>query len=663
VSPVFAVDFGTSHIAVAIRVGGRVRLVKFDDETRTPSCVFWHADQRVLVAGRLARSERDGAPEHYLRTPKRNIDDEVVLLGDRLVKVIDIVAAVLLHALETARDQAPPQVPDEIRLTHPAAWSPARLNLLRAAGHQALAELGWSDVPIQLLAEPVAAAVEAAASHEIAVGKALAVYDLGGGTFDAAVVRRTATGFEVIGMPDGQDGCGGERFDELLLEDLHKRAGGRAGWEHAFLSPMPDAALRGARLLLRDRMTESKEWLSEDMDVDIKIPPPQECGEQLRRVDFDALIRHDIENTIAILLETIERAKRTAGLRDDEFAGIVLTGGSSRIPLVSTMLRDRVANMEPLPQTDRKGAVAAGAARWSPQANLASSPSPNGAGGAAAHDAPVDPYSAREFRTRLAVKLGSNWRHREARVELGTGDLVVRDYPCDFKHNDRWAELARKGLAKDTVMGNVTPALVAGVEHGRQAWLLESGTDGTAVKRLERFALQRTEAGDRAVHIVGREEAAELVGHVRFGEARLPSREFEHTPLVVRVPAGKPVLERVNIVPRRRLRGRADFDVFAESSEVPDGTSVEEWTRRVLARFADAEPSIATVEDTFLDGTKALRNVVRLKTPTRESSSLWWCLWTGVVDGRGVAVGVESANEVRLDRAAPYRDLFVLAEA
>jgi hypothetical protein len=655
---VLGLDFGTSTTTAAVQIDGAPRLVRFDNETRTPSCVFWDESTGMLVAGRRARRQMQEAPDRYIRAPKRKVDESDVLVGDRLIGVGDVFTAVLAHALEAAKAMVGQTKVRELRLTHPAAWSAIRLATLRSAGHRALAAVEWSDVPIQLLAEPVAAAAEVAATGKIPTGKVLIVYDLGGGTFDVTAVRRTATGFEVVGMPDGHDACGGEDFDERLLKELDSRLSPRLPtWSQVY---RPSAADTSALNLLRENVIAAKEALSKVVTFDVKVPPPAEHAEQVKRDEFVALIRDDIDETVKILAEAIDRARRNAGISESDIAGIVLAGGSSRIPLVAASIAQALPELELFSAEDSKGVVALGAARWEPQPVVPVA-SPNGAH--AARDVPaVDLYSAGEFRCRLGIKVDGGWRVGETTVEVGNGDLLLRDYDCDLRSNEKWFDATRKKLGDGTVMGAATPAQVAGVETGVQAWTLESGSDGSAAKSLHRFALRRTGAGERGLLIVGREEAAELVSHVRIGASQLASREFAYTPFVVRVPPGKPVRERVTVRPKRRLLGRADFGVFAESSLVGRAATEDEWARRVLARFADTAVSIETTQDTFLGGRVAKRHVVRAQAGVFLDGYAWWCLWTGVVGDRGVAIGVEAAKELRGARVTQFRDAFVLAD-
>ncbi|MEA2274258.1 MAG: hypothetical protein QOI98_2966 [Solirubrobacteraceae bacterium] len=651
---IVAVDFGTSFTAVAVRRGREVRLIDFNGRSRMPSCVRWDPEREQVIAGQRAWIRRLTSPETFERTPKRLIDRPALLLGEGTVPIRELVAAVLGHALTEARPVLG-GAPSEVRLTHPATWTAARIGVLRAAAQQALAGMDWDDIPMQLLAEPVAAAVEAAAAGDIAVGSAVAVYDLGGGTHDVAVVRRTDTGFEVVGTPDGRDPCGGEDFDARLLGELGRRlARDQPGWAQIVDPAAGDLGLLTARANLRDRIVQAKEGLSDHEYEDVFVPPPVNRDEQVTRAEFERLIRADVTDTVEVLFETVERAETVGGLGADELAAIVLTGGSSRIPLIERLVRERT-DLPVFTQPDRKGVVAAGAARWSSTPITTIRPDSNGG-----HTGPrAGPTS--EFHARLATRIDAGWRHRDAHITVGANELVVREYDCDLKTNDRWAEATRKSLPASTVMGRATPTRVAGVEDGLQVWLLESRDDGSATKWLQRFALRRNGDDARALHIVAQEAAAGLADQVRIGQPRLSSREYEHTPIALCVPDGKQAWERVSITPKRRL-GRADLTVFAESTDLPAGTETAAWSRDVLGRLVDAEVDlVAGVQDTFLGGLPCMRHVVRHGTPLADSGVRWSCWWTGVVAGRGVAVAVGSGSEVSMKRAMPFRDTFALA--
>lgn len=127
------------------------------------------------------------------------------------------------------------------------------------------------------------------------------------------------------------------------------------------------------------------------------------------------------------------------------------------------------------------------------------------------------------------------------------------------------------------------------------------------------------------------------------------------------MPAGTQVWERTTIVPKHRLGNKPPFHVAAESTDLAPGVTPEEWNTRVLARFsADDLASMAHEQDSFLGGRPATRSVVKLKAPVGPARVTWGCWWTGIVDGRGLAIAVESFSPVSLEKASRYRDLFVL---
>ncbi|GAB3876694.1 hypothetical protein GCM10029964_024180 [Kibdelosporangium lantanae] len=220
---VLSVDLGTSNTVAVLSAHGRPpRVVEVDGSATMPSAVFASEDGG-LVVGRDAERRARLDPSRFEPNPKRRVDEGTLLLGDTVVPVTDSFAAVLRRVTDETSRQLGGARPDEVRLTHPAQWGPVRRNVLLAGAR--LAGMGSNLV---LVPEPVAAAAHFASfpGQSLAPGKALAVYDLGAGTFDIAVVGATQHGFTVL-AEDGLPDLGGLDVDQALLEHVGRQVSHR----------------------------------------------------------------------------------------------------------------------------------------------------------------------------------------------------------------------------------------------------------------------------------------------------------------------------------------------------------------------------------------------------------------------------------------------------
>ena len=354
-----SVDFGTSNTVAALLVDGQApRTVTFDTSPLLPSSVFVAADGGITVgrdAQRLARLD----PARYEPNPKRRIDDGDVLLGDRVIPVVDVIAAVLRVVAIEVRRQLGGAAPDEVRLTHPAQWGATRRNVLASAARAA--GLGGNLV---LLPEPVAAAAQFTRlpGRTLSPGGAVAVYDLGGGTFDIAVVGRTRStgpaavegGFSVLAEAGLAD-LGGLDFDQAILDQVGRMASAAdpARWQQ-ILRPQDASGRRAARTLAED-VRAAKETLSRYPQTDVSLPDPF-VDAHLTRTEFEGLIRPNLLRSIEVLSGTL----RSAGIAPEQLSGIFLVGGSSRIPLVAGLIQDRL-RVIPVTLDQPETAVALGA--------------------------------------------------------------------------------------------------------------------------------------------------------------------------------------------------------------------------------------------------------------------------------------------------------------
>src|SRR5947199_9384835 len=124
------VDFGTSNTVAVLRwADGRARPLIFDGSPLLPSAVYAEPAGSLLVGKDAIHSARLD-PARFEPNPKRRIDDHSVLLGDRELPVVDLVAAVLIRIAEEARRATGGAVPDPVTMTCPAGWGPTRRGLL-----------------------------------------------------------------------------------------------------------------------------------------------------------------------------------------------------------------------------------------------------------------------------------------------------------------------------------------------------------------------------------------------------------------------------------------------------------------------------------------------------------------------------------------------------
>ena len=340
-----SIDVGTTATAAAVEWAGERHVLELDGYSSTPSTVL-APDQGALVVGRSAEAQAALEPERVERTPKRRLGDPVLLLGARAVEPVDAVAAILGHVRGIAVASAGGDAPAKVVLTHPARWGAARLDLLREAARRAhLPE------PV-LVPEPVAAAAHLA-SDLAAPGDLLAVYDLGGGTFDAAVVRRTSSGFELAGPPGGDETLGGEVLDDRVVADL--LAGLPPDVAEALTSGR-ERPWRQAGAGLRQGARLAKEALSTAESYTWYLGPPADTELTLSSTRLESLIEGPIVATVQALVDAIARS----GLSPDRLAAIVMVGGGARTPMVGRVLT-QVTGRAPVTWGDPKAAVCLGA--------------------------------------------------------------------------------------------------------------------------------------------------------------------------------------------------------------------------------------------------------------------------------------------------------------
>jgi hypothetical protein len=320
------IDLGTTNTVAVLRLAdGRCRPILFDGAPLMPSAVYLDPSG-TLVAGRDAELLAAVEPSRFEPNPKRRVDDASVLLGDQEVPVRDLLAAVL-RTVARGTLEAAPALPPAV-LTYPASWGQRRRTLLA----EAAALAGWPYV--RLIPEPVAAAqyLIGALRHQVQPGDAVAVFDFGAGTLDIAVLRREPTGFHVIGS-GGREDLGGLDIDAALVAQLGGLLARTAPEAWARLQRPSGSRERRDRRQFWVDVRAAKEMLSRTSSAPVAIPGTDSML-HLTRDELEQAVRpmlHDAAQQTAAII-------RRAGVEASQLRGVLLVGGSSRVPLIGRLL-------------------------------------------------------------------------------------------------------------------------------------------------------------------------------------------------------------------------------------------------------------------------------------------------------------------------------------
>jgi actin-like ATPase involved in cell morphogenesis len=321
---VIGVDLGTTYTAVATYRDGRAQIVSIGTRSAAiPSVVFLREDQAVLT-GEAADRRGLSEPGRVAREFKRRVGDTTPIMVGGSPYSAEQLSAELLKAVVERVTELEGQPPDHVAVCHPANWGPYKRELLDQT--VALADIGAPT----FLTEPEAAAIHYASTEHVEPGEIVAVYDLGGGTFDAAVLRKTESGFETLGEPQGVERLGGIDFDAAVFAHVRNAVGGALD----DLDENDPTVIAGAQRL-REECVEAKEALSADTETSIPVLLPNVMTEvRITRGEFESMIRPTLNNTIVAL----QRALRSANVQAADISRVLLVGGSSRIPLVAQLV-------------------------------------------------------------------------------------------------------------------------------------------------------------------------------------------------------------------------------------------------------------------------------------------------------------------------------------
>ncbi len=343
------IDLGTTFTAAAVcrRGEGRAEVVSLGDRAASIPSVVLVRDDSTILTGDAASRRAVLEPDRVAREFKRRLGDPTPLLLGGAPHSAESLQAKLLRSVHDAIVQSEGGPPESVAVTFPANWGRYKQELLA----QTLRIAGLDEA--RAFTEPAAAAMHYASNERVEPGEIVAVYDLGGGTFDAAILKKTDDDFEILGTPEGLEHLGGVDFDHSVLQHVNAAIGGAL--DRLDLDNPSD---RADLARLRADCAEAKEALSTDTEVTIPVSIEGRRTEvRLTRAELDEMVGPAIAETI----DAMRRAIASAGVSIDDVSRILLVGGASRMPIVSRMVASELGRPVFL-DAHPKHAIALGAA-------------------------------------------------------------------------------------------------------------------------------------------------------------------------------------------------------------------------------------------------------------------------------------------------------------
>lgn len=374
---IIGIDLGTTNSAVAVMDGDNVKVIENSEGARTTPSIVAYMDNGEILVGAPAKRQAVTNPKNTLFAVKRLIgrrfDDAEVQKdlglmpfkiaradnGDAWVEVSgkqlapqQVSAEVLRKMKKTAEDYLGETVTEAV-ITVPAYFNDSQRQATKDAGRIAGLEVK------RIINEPTAAALAFGLDKGGSADRKIAVYDLGGGTFDISIIDLANVDgdkqFEVLST-NGDTFLGGEDFDQRLVDYLITEFRKDTG---VYLSKDVLALQR-----LKDAAEKAKIELSSRQETEVNLPyitadatGPKHLNVNVTRAKFEALVEDLVQRTI----EPCRKALRDAGASQSDITDVILVGGQSRMPRVQAVVKEFFGK-DPRKDVNPDEAVAIGAA-------------------------------------------------------------------------------------------------------------------------------------------------------------------------------------------------------------------------------------------------------------------------------------------------------------
>jgi molecular chaperone DnaK len=375
-SKIIGIDLGTTNSCVAVMENGQPKVIENSEGARTTPSIVAYMDDGEILTGAPAKRQAVTNPKNTLYAVKRligrrfeekEVHKDIDLMPYRIVKADngdawvevrgkkiappEVSAQVLIKMKKTAEDYLGEPVTEAV-ITVPAYFNDSQRQATKDAGRIAGLEVK------RIINEPTAAALAFGLDKKKGDRK-IAVYDLGGGTFDISIIEIAEVEgehqFEVLST-NGDTFLGGEDFDQRLMDYLCDEFKKESGLD-----------LRKDMLALqrlKDAAEKAKIELSSSQQTEVNLPyitadqsGPKHLAIKVTRAKFESLVEELIERTI----EPCRIAIKDAGVKISDIEDVILVGGQTRMPKVQEKVKEFFGK-EPRKDVNPDEAVAVGAA-------------------------------------------------------------------------------------------------------------------------------------------------------------------------------------------------------------------------------------------------------------------------------------------------------------